>query len=267
MKNIKTVLLSIAIVLVHSCIKENRDLCPFTMEVDLSAIETSNHENIRIVIADNPTGNIVIDRYIEGDSLKCSHKFKLPKGEYSFNVWGNINNGSYYDSQKKEVSLVYGRYPDAVLFYCNTIKCFSEYWIETPILQRYTSSIHVEIIDDNNSLRGQEVKIVSSSAGYTFDGVPINGEHAFISNNSESDTFNLIRQFCRKDVYISISDIYGESFRIPMGEILFEMGIDLESPVMCDVSLVLDIAHLSMSVFVEDWIQMGDITCIFNTKY
>ena len=267
MRIIETLLLSLVMAFAQSCIKENRALCPFTMEVDLSETGSSLPSNIRIVIADNITGNILVDKYIEGDSLKCCHKFKLPKGEYSFNVWGNICTGSYYDSQKKEVSLVYGRYPDAVLFYCNTIKCFSEYWIETPILQRYTSSIHLEIIDDNNSLRGQEVKIVSSSAGYTFDGVPINGEHAFISNNSESDTFNLIRQFCRKDVYISISDIYGESFRIPMGDILFEMGVDLESPVMCDVSLVLDIAHLSMSVFVEDWIQMGDITCIFNTKY
>ena len=267
MRIIETVLLSLVMALAQSCIKENRVLCPFTMEVDLSETGSSLPSNIRIVIADNITGNILVDKYIEGDSLKCCHKFKLPKGEYSFNVWGNICSGSYYDSQKKEVSLVYGRYPDAVLFYHNTIKCFSEYWIETPILQRYTSSIHVEIVDDNNSLRGQEVKIVSSSAGYTFDGVPINGEHAFVCNNSDSDTFNLIKQICRKDVYISISDIYGESFRIPMGDILFEMGVDLESPVMCDVSLVLDIAHLSMSVFVEDWIQMGDITCIFNTKY
>lgn len=267
MRIIETVLLSLVMALAQSCIKENRALCPFTMEVDLSETGSSLPSNIRIVIADNITGNILVDKYIEGDSLKCCHKFKLPKGEYSFNVWGNINNGSYYDSQKKEVSLVYGRYPDAVLFYHNTIKCFTEYWLETPILERYTSSIQVEIVDESMSIKEQEVRIVSSSAGYTFEGIPINGEHAFVCNNSDSDTFNLIRQFCRKDVYISISDIYGESFRIPMGEILFEMGIDLESPVMCDVSLVLDIAHLSMSVFVEDWIQMGDITCIFNTKY
>lgn len=266
MRIIETLLLSIAIVIVQSCIKENRSLCPFTMEVDLSAIESNTTENIRIVIADNATGNILVDKYIEGDSLNCSHKFKLPKGEYSFNVWGNINNGSYYDSQKKEVSLVFGRYPDALLFYRNTIRCFSEYWSETPILRRYTSSIHVEIIDENNSLEGQEVKIVSSSSGYTFEGIPLNGGHAFICNNCESDTFNFIRQLSRKDVYISISDIYGESFRIPLGEILFEMGIDLESPVMSDVSLILDIALLSVSIMVEDWGQSDDITCIFKIE-
>lgn len=262
---IKWIFGTLCLVMLGSCIKENRGECPCFLSVDFSSIDTAKVEFIHMWFADAHNGIIRSDT-LSSNNFPDFYEIEVPKGSTYIYCWGNIHSSNLINSVLPSITTSTGAESNRLYFYKGTIDSSEEFARDTVHMKREYMKLNIKIIGNVISSSGFSISIESSSMGYFITGDILEGylklsPDPIITPMAVEDyfeyTFNIIRQKNMEELRLNmISTENGKDkliYGFPLGEALTQMGIDMKADELGDVSITIDFSQLNPKIIIENW--------------
>ena len=231
-----------------SCsVKENRDVCPCHLVLDVSEVDPSRIQSAELCVSQKEE-TVWKDTLVYG-AVGDSYFAAVPRAELHVSVWSVIDGFSFDDG----LEIPLGDDCPEIYMYDSDIRCYGEEVVEKVVMRK--NYCVMTIMTEQETRFPHQMKIVSNVSGYDTEGRPLSGTFEYLLNeNRYDDGWKVILPRQKDDsLALIIDDGKGTVKSFSLGHYIVSSGFDWNSPDLEDVVVALDYALTEVTIRLEGW--------------
>lgn len=242
--------------LLSSCIKEDRSICPCHLYVDLTEVDSSAISSVKMAVSDVASCFLVSEVVKEDYASECV--LKVPRRRLWFNVYSGDDGLGTQDSG---LLIPYGRDCPPVYMYSSLIDADCEKVVKKVKMSKNHCKMTVCLENEKGFEYSMSVK--GNVCGYSADGLPLAGEFNYRLKSEEDGGFSVIvprQQDSSLVLDVEDGDRVLKSFAL--GEYVNASGYDWKSENLRDIVVTIDYALTKVRVQVKGWDYVYDFDVV-----
>lgn len=227
-------------------VKENRSLCPCTLVLDFSEVDTSVISEADLYITDDES--FLKEEVIYIDGLESDYMTEVPRKRMHLGLWSGLE----ATGRGAGLAIPYGEDSPTVYFHVSEIDAEAEIVRETVRMHKNHCVMTVTIDWKASDL--EQIVLHGNVDGYDRDGTPTSGKFMYeLVQDEEGSCQVVLPRQIDDSLALEVNDGSGVIKRFPLGEYIAQSGYDWTEPDLKDIVLELDIAILQVSLTVQGW--------------
>lgn len=227
-------------------VKEIRSLCPCTLVLDFSEVDTSVINEVDLYVTDDE--DFLLENILSYDDLGCEYVTEVPRRLIHIGVWSGLERT--YDGNG--LTILYGEDCPPVYFHTAETDADAETVRDVVHMRKKHCVMTVKFEWKEDDLEG--IFLHGNVDGYDRNGSPTPGEFMYELNQDEDGNCQAILPRQLDDsLVLEVNDGSGVLKIFPLGEYIAESGYDWNEPDLKDITMVLDIAILQVTLTVQGW--------------
>jgi len=252
---VKTAISLLALIIIPSCsVKENRDVCPCTLTIDLS--QCGNGQTVELV---GYSGESSFQRTVQTSADNNKVKQRVTKGIVHLCAYLGIAEMDVIDNK---LLVPKGSQCDSLYMCSYEIECKKEEAIDTITLHKQFASITIDFIDSADDAFPFQIAVNGMVNGIDFRTLnPLPGEFEFHpEGEGEFGRRFRVRVPRQTDSSLSIAIYKDKRFldSLNIGEEIKAKGFDWSKEDLDDITINIDYSHNEMYVRIIDWIPTDE---------
>lgn len=227
-------------------VKEIRSLCPCTLVLDFSEVDTSVISEAELYIADGE--NFLKEEAIDVDGLESEYMTEVPRKQIHVGLWSGLETAG----RGAGLAIPYGDDSPPVYFHVSEIDAEAEIVRETVRMHKNHCVMTVKFDWMASDL--EKIVLHGNVDGYDVNGIPTSGKFMYeLVQDEDGNCQAILPRQTDDSLALEINDGTGVLKRFPLGEYIAQSGYDWNEPDLKDIVLELDIAILQVSLTVQGW--------------
>lgn len=229
-------------------VKEDRDVCPCDLVLDLSEMDVDRYEKLRVFVAD--ASGPVYQYYSDFTDFWPEYGLLVPRSELTVNVCSG--EGECFDDHKG-VLIPYGEDCPRIFMYSSVVDARCESVRDTVNLYKNHCVADIYLEKDDADSR-YELCLKGNVCGYGMDGQPMRGEFSYrpAGNPDQGYKVCLPRQL-DTSLILEIDDGSEVLKTFALGEYIVAGGYDWNAPDLEDITVHINWTVTSVILTVSGW--------------
>lgn len=246
----------ICMLLLSSCIKEDRSGCPCRLYVDLTEVDSSAISSVKMAVSDIAAYFLVSE--VEKEKYASECVLKVPRRK----LWLNVYSGDDgLGTQDSGLLIPYGQDCPPVYMYSTLVDADCEKVVKKVKMSKNHCRMTVCLENEQDFEYYMSVK--GNVCGYSADGLPLAGGFKYRLQSEDDESFYVIvpRQL-DASLILDVEDGDKVLKSFALGEYVSASGYDWRSENLRDIVVTIDYALTKVSIQVKGWDYVYDFDVV-----
>ena len=221
-------------------------MCPCTLVLDFSDVDTSIVSEADLHITDDE--DFLSEDCLDYSDMEHDYSTEVPRKHIYVGLWSGLE--TVYDGAG--MAIPYGEDCPPVYFHTAWINADAETVREVVRMRKNHCVMTVKFDWKASGMEG--IVLYGNVDGYGRDGTPTSGKFMYeLYQDEEGNCQAILPRQLDDSLVLEVNDGSGVLKRFSLGEYIARSGYDWTEPDLKDITLVLDIAILQVTLTIQGW--------------